>query len=231
MSTFVSAIIPAAGSATRMGGPVRKPLLTIGGRPILIHTLRNLVRVKAINEIIIVVNPKDVELVQKELGQELTSLRVSAVIAGGRHRFNSVQIGLRHVDKRCNLVLVHDAVRPFVAPELVRAVTARARKTGAAILAIPVTDTVKRVHLGRIAETVDRKPLWLAQTPQVFRRDILEAAYARPRPRWVSDDAQLVELLGRPVAIVPGSPLNLKITTPDDLLLAQALTERMANKL
>lgn len=223
MALFVSAIIPAAGRGVRMGGPVRKPLLTIGGRPILLHTLRNLVRVREIGEIILVVNPKDVQLVQKELGQELTDLRVSAVIAGGRERFDSVKRGLAHLDDRATLVLVHDAVRPFVPAKLIRQVIARAQKTGAAILAIPVNDTLKEVRGRRIKRTLERGSLWLAQTPQVFRRELIEKAYAGHKPAGVSDDARLIELMGKPVAVVAGSPLNFKITIPEDLVLARTL--------
>jgi 2-C-methyl-D-erythritol 4-phosphate cytidylyltransferase len=219
---YVSAIIAGAGLGKRMGGKVRKPLLTIDGRPILIYTLRNLVRVEAIREVILVVNPRDLELVQKELGQDLTSLRVKDVIPGGSHRFDSVKLGLKHVSDCADLVLIHDAVRPFAPPELIEKVIARAHSSGAAILATPVIDTVKRVRSSRISGTVDRASLWLAQTPQVFRRDIIQAAYDCRRPPKTSDDAQLVERTGRPVAVVPGSPLNFKITTPDDLELARA---------
>ena len=220
---FVSAIIAGAGLGKRMGGKVRKPLLTIEGRPILIYTLRNLVRVPAIREIILVVNRQDLQLVQKELGQDLTSLRVSDVIPGGSHRFDSVKLGLQHVNPRADLVLIHDAVRPFVPLDLLQKVIARANSTGAAILATPVIDTVKRGSQGRITGTIDRASLWLAQTPQVFRREIIQAAYDCRRPARTSDDAQLVERTGRRVAIVPGSPRNFKITTPEDLELARAI--------
>lgn len=220
---FVSAIIAGAGLGKRMGGKVRKPLLSIEGRPILIYTLRNLVRVPSIREIILVVNRQDLQLVQKELGQDLTRLRVVDVIPGGSHRFDSVKLGLQHVSPKADLVLIHDAVRPFVPIDLVHNVIARAHSTGAAILATPVIDTVKRVCQGRIADTVDRASLWLAQTPQVFRRDIIQAAYDCRRPARTSDDAQLVERSGRRVTIVPGSPRNFKITTPEDLDLARSL--------
>lgn len=220
---YVSAIIAGAGLGKRMGGKVRKPLLTIEGRPILIYTLRNLVRVESIREVILVVNKQDLALVQKELGQDLTSLRVSDVIPGGPHRFDSVKLGLKHVSEEADLVLIHDAVRPFVPPELVEKVIARAAATGAAILATPVIDTVKKVSQGRITGTVDRLNLWQAQTPQVFRREIIQAAYEVRHPDKTSDDAQLVERTGRRVAIVAGSPKNFKITTPADLELAKGV--------
>ncbi len=222
-SPFVSAIIAGAGLGKRMKTSVRKPLLTIDGRPILIYTLRNLIRVKSIREVILVVNPRDLQLVQKELGRDLTPLRVSAVIGGGSHRYDSVKLGLKRVSERADLILIHDAVRPFVPSGLVRKVITRARVTGAAILAIPVVDTVKHARRGRIIKTVDRSHLWLAQTPQVFKRELIEAAYARRRPVGISDDAQLVERMGRPVALVPGTPGNFKITTTDDLALARAI--------
>ena len=222
-SPFVSAIIAGAGLGKRMNTSVSKPLLTIGGRPILLYPLLNLIRVKSIREVILVVNPHDLQLVQKELGRDLTPLRVSAVIGGGSQRFDSVKLGLKRVSESAELILIHDAVRPFVPSGLVRKVITRARTTGAAILATPVINTVKQAHRGRIVKTVDRSSLWLAQTPQVFKRELIEAAYARRRPAGISDDAQLVEQMGQPVALVPGTPGNFKITTADDLALARAI--------
>ena len=219
----VSAIIAGAGSGKRMRSKVRKPLLTVDGRTILIYTLRNLVRVASVHEVILVVNPRDVQLIQKELGRDLTRLRVSAVIPGGPHSFDSVKLGLKHISDNAELVLIHDAVRPFVSPDLVRKVIRRAQSAGAASLATPVVDTVKHVRRGRIVKTVDRAPLWQAQTPQVFKRRIIEAAYARRRPAVVGDDAQLVEEAGGSGAIVPSTPAKLKITTPEDLELARAI--------
>jgi len=220
---YVSAIIAGAGLGKRMHTRVRKPLLTIAGRPILLYTLRNLVRVKSIREIILVVNHADVQLIQKELGQDLTRLRVSNVIPGGSQRFDSVKQGLKCISDDADLVLLHAAVRPFTPPELIHKVIAKAQSTGAAILATPVVDTLKQVRRSRITGTLDRTALWQAQTPQVFRRDIIQAAYAGKHLAGTSDDAQLVERTGRPVVVVPGSPRNFKITTPEDLDLARAM--------
>lgn len=228
MSRF-ALILPAAGLGTRMGG--RKSFLALAGRPILFHTLdRFLPFREQVCQTILVAHPDDVGAIGEQWGTTLRdAYGVTHVVAGGARRQDSVKAGLACLGPEAELVAIHDAVRPFVAPDAIAAALEAAEAVGAAIVATPMKPTVKRVADGRIAATVDRRGLWCAQTPQVFRRQLILDAYAaEPNGPDVTDDAQLVERLGHPVAIVPGSDLNLKITTPEDLHLAEAI---LAHKL
>jgi 2-C-methyl-D-erythritol 4-phosphate cytidylyltransferase len=148
-------------------------------------------------------------------------LKVAHRVPGGRRRQDSVREGLKAGG--CDWVVVHDGARPLVTPQLIEAGLAAAQETGAAVCALPAQDTVKRVdEEGRVVRTLDRRRLWLVQTPQVFRYDMLLDAHERSR-QPATDDAALVERLGQEVRVFPGSPRNLKVTTPDDLALAEAL--------
>jgi len=223
--TPTALLIPAAGLGARMGR--RKPFLELAGRPVLCHTLERFLPFRdVIVQTIVVLHPDDLPLAQAEWEAALReSYGVTHILPGGTRRQDSVQAGLACVEPRAGLVAIHDAVRPFVAPQAVAAALEAAEATGAAIVAAPMKPTVKRVADGRIAATVDRRDLWCAQTPQVFRRQLILDAYAAAERDGldVTDDAQLVEHIGHPVAVVPGSDLNLKITTPDDLALAHAI--------
>jgi len=206
-----------------MGG--RKTLLQLAGKPLLLHTLdRFLPFRERICQTIIVAHPGDLRAIEEILGESAAL----AVVPGGARRQDSVWAGLARLVPEAELVAIHDAVRPFVAPEAIAAALAAAEETGAAIVAAPMKPTVKRVADGRIVATLDRRDLWCAQTPQVFRRQLIfEAFQAATRDRFeATDDAQLVERLGRPVAIVPGSDLNIKLTTPEDLAVAEAILAR-----
>ncbi|WP_040667627.1 IspD/TarI family cytidylyltransferase, partial [Nitrolancea hollandica] len=154
-----------------------------------------------------------------------------AVCRGGATRQESVAAGITRLPATVDLVLIHDAARPLVTPELIRQGIAMARQHGSAVAAIPVVDTIKQVDPeGRVLATPDRATLYAAQTPQVFRRDWLAAAYKRARDLPVTDEASLLELAGLPVYIYPGSPENLKLTTPIDLLIAEALLSERASR-
>ncbi len=223
-------LLPAAGIGARMGG--RKTLLGLAGKPILLHTLdRFLPFRERMCQTIIVAHPDDVAAIEelRERGHSTfrrEKLNVPfSVVPGGERRQDSVRAGLACLRPEAELVAIHDAVRPFVAPAIIAGALDAAEATGAAIVATPMKPTVKRVAGGLIAATVDRRGLWCAQTPQVFRRRLILDAYAAAERDGLdaTDDAQLVERLGHPVAIVPGSDLNLKITTPEDLALAEAI--------
>jgi len=218
--TRFALLLPAAGLGARMGG--RKTLLALAGRPILRHTLERFAPFRGrICQTIVVAHPADLSAIERECPG-------ACVVAGGARRQDSVAAGLARVAPEADLVAIHDAVRPFVASAAIAAALEAAERVGAAIVATPMKPTVKRVAEGLIAATVDRHGLWCAQTPQVFRRPLLlEACAAAQREgAEVTDDAQLVERLGHPVAVVPGSDLNLKITTPEDLALAEAILAR-----
>ncbi|MFQ5956345.1 MAG: 2-C-methyl-D-erythritol 4-phosphate cytidylyltransferase [Candidatus Brocadiales bacterium] len=223
----VSIILAAAGLGVRMGGDVKKPYLLIKGKPIFQRSLEKFLDIKDVKEIILVVGPSELKDVIDQWNDEFAQYNVKVkIVAGGSRRQDSVYEALKHLEPQAEIVLVHDAVRPIVTKEMIEAVINRVITSGAAILAVPVTATVKEVEAGeRIIRTVNRDSLWMAQTPQGFRRDILQRAYDAllEEDVVVTDDAQAVERLGHPVEIVPGSHTNIKITTPEDLVLAEAL--------
>jgi 2-C-methyl-D-erythritol 4-phosphate cytidylyltransferase/2-C-methyl-D-erythritol 2,4-cyclodiphosphate synthase len=208
----VGAVIVAAGAGTRLPGAVPKPFLTLGGRSILDRTLGIFAGCEGVDRIVVVVAQEHVESTRRRVGGDAV-----AVVAGGPARRGSVAEGMR-VLADVGWIVVHDGVRPFATPTLVRRVLEAARRTGAATAALPVTDTLKLVEGDRVLQTVDRSRLVAVQTPQAFRAGLLREAHARvPLSEPVTDDAELVERLGAYVAVVPGDPANMKITTRQDL--------------
>lgn len=220
----IVAIVPAAGSGSRMGGSSPKQFLRLGGLPVLVRTLRILAGSRVVRGIVLVAPPAAVERTRRLLARHRVP-RVLAVVPGGAERQESVWLGLQAVPPAADLVVVHDGVRPFITGTLVRDVVEAARRFGAAICGIPVRETVKRHREGFVETTVDRGGLWLIQTPQAFRRTLLWEAHDKARRDGFlgTDDAVLVERLGVPVRMVAGLQENLKITTPDDLARARVL--------
>ena len=232
MREWVAAVVPAGGSGMRMGNDVPKQFLQLGGVPLLIHALRVLESSWTIAEIVVVVPRDAVTYCQQELLPQFALSKVSTVTAGGVRRQDSVWNGLQAVDERTKIVVVHDAVRPFVTGAMVEEVVEGARKQGAAIAAIPLHDTVKRAAPdGTIETTLDRQRLWSAQTPQAFKLELLLEAHRSSRQSGVeaTDDAFLVEQIGHHVAIVHGSPDNIKITRPEDLVMGEAILAARRN--
>lgn len=224
----VSALVVAGGRGTRMGQPVNKTLLELAGRPIIWHTVTRLAAVPAITELLLLVNEVDAPLLEGPLRRSLEEAGVDRVLLGGARRQDTVFNGVKNCRAGVDdLVLVHDGVRPFVRRAVIERVIERAAETGAAIAALPADATVKACEGTRISRTVPREGLWMAQTPQVFRKQLLAGAldYARMEGLDVTDDAQLLELQGHPVEVVTGNRANVKITTPDDLELARVLLE------
>jgi 2-C-methyl-D-erythritol 4-phosphate cytidylyltransferase len=220
----IAVLVPAAGEGTRLGG-TRKQFRRLGDRPLLVQTLLVFERHPAIGHLVVAVPEREVSTVSDRLqGQGLTKL--TAVVSGGDSREESVRHALRAVPAPVEIVLVHDAVRPFLAPDAVQAVVEGARTHGAAALAVPVADTLRRGTDGTFGDTVPRNGLYRMQTPQGFRRAWLEQAHravaSAPEP-VATDDVQLVQQSGHEVQIVEGSPRNFKITTPGDWHLAQQL--------
>ncbi len=217
-------VIPAAGVGRRMGGRVHKPFLDLGGEPILLRTLRCFARFPGMAARVLVLHADDIPWVTRRWGEAIRSLGVTAIVAGGARRQDSVENGLVALPDAVRVVLVHDAVRPFVPREVIRRVADAARCTGAALAALPVVDTVKEVDGSRIVRTIPRERIWLAQTPQGFRVDALKEAFALARRRGIdaTDECVLLERLGRPVEVVEGHPANVKITTPRDLRVARS---------
>jgi 2-C-methyl-D-erythritol 4-phosphate cytidylyltransferase len=202
----------------------KKPFIPLENRAVWLHSAEKFLGRSDVKQTILVISPEDRDDFYAKFGANVAILGIEVVI-GGSDRSESVANALARVRPDIEYVAVHDAARPCLASEWIDAVFAAAQKTGAAILAIPVTGTLKRVTQNhQIQETVSRQNLWEAQTPQVFRRELLMQAYAQRSGAPATDDAELVERMGHPVAVVEGSPINLKITTKGDLrLAAQAL--------
>ncbi|MCJ7821802.1 MAG: 2-C-methyl-D-erythritol 4-phosphate cytidylyltransferase, partial [Armatimonadetes bacterium] len=218
----------AAGRGERLRSPENKAFVSLSGRPLVAHTLDALRASGALDEIVLVVAPEDVERARRSLLQPGRD-RGERVVAGGETRQASVRAGLAEVSPACDLVLVHDAARPFVTSELVRACLEAAAAHGAAVSALPATDTVKEVGPeGVVTATLDRSRLWLVQTPQAFRRELLMEAHEAAAGAGVTgtDDASLVERIGHSVHVVLGDFGNMKITHPEDVRRSEhALSE------
>jgi 2-C-methyl-D-erythritol 4-phosphate cytidylyltransferase len=213
------AIIPAAGRGLRLGLPTPKQFLEFHQKPLLIHTLATIAAAPFIDALVLAV-PGDFLIEAQALVADYFGHAPSVtVIAGGKERQDSVWNALQVVPEACDLVLIHDGVRPLVTRQLLEDAWRAAQQTGAVIAAIPATDTVKRVRDGLVNETLSREEIWLVQTPQVFRCDLLRRAYEESRRcGWsATDDASLVERIGVTVSVVAGDRTNLKITTPEDL--------------
>jgi 2-C-methyl-D-erythritol 4-phosphate cytidylyltransferase len=229
MKTVV--ILPAAGLGTRMGrnsaetGTSRKQFMLLEGSPILVHTVRKFAATERVFQIVVAVRSEDLGWVSEMLAGEFDASRVR-VVEGGDTRQLSVENALRAVDPDTELVAVHDAVRPFIDLETIHKVFDEAAETGAAIVAVPAVDTVKQVSRGtervRVRATLPREKLVMAQTPQVFRYDLLMRAFesAREDGFIATDESSMVERLDVEVTVVPGSDRNIKITRPSDMDLA-----------
>jgi 2-C-methyl-D-erythritol 4-phosphate cytidylyltransferase len=239
----VSVILPAAGLGTRMGravpekaGTSRKQFMLLDGLPILLHTIRKFVSSPAVTEIVVALRAEDIEWVRELLRAEKSGKPVR-LVEGGDSRQASVENALATLGSGTELVAVHDAVRPFIEHSVLEKVFAEAEESGAAIVGIVPVDTVKQVHRNKIRQTIPRERLILAQTPQVFRFDLLKTAFAKAREDGFAgtDESSLVERLDQvEVSVVPGSDRNLKITKPSDmdlarLFLAEELTAKVGS--
>jgi 2-C-methyl-D-erythritol 4-phosphate cytidylyltransferase len=222
----VGVVLVAAGQGTRFGGGLPKQYRLLQGVPVLLHALRHFTAHPEVRQVAVVVPPADAasppEFLREVAGGPVT------LVAGGAERSDSVAAGLAALGASCEVVLVHDAARPFVSRDVIDAVIAHARRGDGAIAAVPLSDTLKEAAEDdgtRVARTVPRDRLWRAQTPQGFPRALLVSALdaARRRGLAVTDDAMLVESQGGTVRLVPDTPRNLKITTADDLALAERL--------
>jgi len=229
----ISVIVPAAGSGKRMGkNSTPKAFIRLNGKPLITHILDKFTRLPAVREIIIAVNQNYWRNAKRlvsgyKINQSANrSLPEIKLIQGGKERCDSVFNALKVTDPGSRLILIHDAARPLVKKEDIIRLIKTVRKSGAAILAAPVVDTIKRVNQkGCIKETLPRHELWSAQTPQGFKRNILIKAYNKSlkERKIITDDSYLVEKLGYPVKVVLGSYENIKITTPYDKIFAQDL--------
>jgi len=222
----VGAIIAAAGFGRRMKADRPKQLLALNGIPIIIHTIRKF-DISRVIDYIIVTAPRESVIEVSELVKSAEFQKPVIVVQGGERRQDSVASGLNHLQPGTDIVAVHDGVRPFVSTDDIENAVRQAERTGAAVLVVPIVDTVKQVEKDVIDSTLTREHLVLAQTPQVFRTEILKQAFDRAAKDeyYGTDESSLVERLGHPVAIVRGSERNIKITRPSDLSLARAFLE------
>lgn len=220
-----SAVIVAAGSARRMEG-IDKILAMLGELPVLVHTLYAFQDCPDVQEVVVVTRGELLPEVGR-LCKEYALDKVTKVIVGGSERIHSVYAGLREVNPKADLIAIHDGARPFITQQVLRETIDKAKKTGAAAPAIPLIDTIKRAEDGLTVETVDRSQLWAVQTPQVFEGGLIRAALEKAEGDGenLTDDCAAVERLGMKVSLTAGSRENIKITTPFDLVLGEAILE------
>jgi 2-C-methyl-D-erythritol 4-phosphate cytidylyltransferase len=219
----VVALLLAAGRGERLGHELPKAFVPLAGRPLLLHALEALAAAPEVDAVIPVVAAAELPRLQALLAEWGPQPKLAAAVAGGAERQDSVRAGVQALPPGASLVAMHDAARALLRPAAVSRVVAAARRSGAAILAVPVPDTIKRVAAGRIVETPARAECWAAQTPQVFRTEILREALAKAAAeRYLgTDDAELVERLGVTVQVVEGDIDNFKLTHPEDLAMAE----------
>lgn len=219
-------VIPAAGQGKRMNAGKNKQFIELEQAPIIIHTLKVFEEHSMCTGIILVINEQEKEDFQKLLDEYHIS-KIKYLVSGGSERQFSVYNGLQAVDAG-EFVLVHDGARPFISHQRIEDLLHKASESGAATLAVPVKDTIKRVKNGVVVETVERSTLWSVQTPQAFLLPLVIDAHlqANQENYLGTDDASLIERAGKPVSIVLGDYTNIKITTPEDLLIAKAILDR-----
>lgn len=227
-----SLIIVAGGFSVRMGGGVRKPYLHIDGKPIFFYTLDTYSKVSSIGQVVFVVNALDIQMVKEKWGEHMKrEYNVTDIVTGGERRQDSVYNGLKQVKSNSDVVLIHDCVRPFISQKIIKQIIQKSYDCGAAIAAVPVKDTIKEsgyINKSVVRRTVPRENLWAAQTPQGFKRDIIVNAYdvLQDNDFDATDDAQVVERFGYSVELVHGSYNNIKITTQEDLKMAEAFLKQ-----
>ena len=222
----IAAIITTAGQGKRMGGDKPKQYLDIAGRPIIVHTLERFAEVQRLGHLIVVVPPADANSFKNDILERYGFPGHWRVVAGGAARQDSVMNGLTALPDDVDVILVHDGVRPFIDPEIIEKSIDAAAEFGACVVAMPLKETIKRVgDENTVSETIDRRVLWGAQTPQTFKASLLREAYESAfRDKVVgTDEAMLVERIGHKVKVIKGDYRNIKITTTDDLVLAEAI--------
>lgn len=225
-----SVVIAAAGSGSRMGMNKNKQFLDIAGKPVLARTIQAFENCKLVDEIIIIAAEPEVEYCNKNIVEKYRLRKVKSVICGGEFRQQSVYNGLMQVSSDCDIVLIHDGARPFIDCKSICECIKAAEEAGAACIAVPVKDTIKRVDdEGFVEGTLDRRCLWAMQTPQAFQYNLIIEAHRNAMIEGYvgTDDAVLVERIGHRVKLVTGSYYNIKITTKEDLAIAEGISTVM----
>jgi 2-C-methyl-D-erythritol 4-phosphate cytidylyltransferase len=224
------AIILAGGAGKRMGATTNKQFLLINNKPIIVHTLEIFENCRSIDNIFLVVNQKDLPVIQKEILETYRFNKVTKLVIGGRLRQDSVRNGLEAIESPCDIVVIHDGARPFVSPSFIEKGIFLMEMFDAVIPGIPARDTIKAVSKeGFVSKTLPRDSLWQVQTPQTFKYELIMKAYREGMAKklYGFDDATFVEHLGKKVKVIEGSPYNMKITTPEDLIIAQGILSQL----
>lgn len=225
----VTALIPAAGMGRRMGRSVPKQFLQLGDMPMLAHTLLSFQRAAEVDEIIPILAREDMQACLRDIIERYHITKVKTLVAGGKERQDSVYNGIKKIDEETTVVIVHDGVRPFVMQEMIKTVIEYAKRGECVAVGVPLKDTVKEVDAeGIVKHTLDRSRLWAIQTPQAFPAAVLKRVYEESYRKkfFGTDDAMLAERLGIKVRVIMGSYENIKITTPEDLILAEEILKR-----
>ncbi len=224
------AIILAGGTGKRMGTSTNKQFLLLDNKPIIVHTLQIFEECRAIDGIYLVVNQKDLPLMQEEILETYKFDKIMKLVIGGRLRQDSVKNGLEAIEHPCDTVVIHDGARPFVSPSFVEKGISLMEMFDAIIPALPVKDTVKVVSKeGFVTKTLERDSLWHVQTPQIFKYNTIIKAYREGMAKklYGYDDATFLEHMGKKVKVIEGSPYNIKITTPEDLTIARGMLSQL----
>ncbi len=228
---MVGVILPAAGTGNRFGE--KKQFITLGTRPLYLHALQPFLSIEDVKEIVIAVPEEDRFRVEKEILPYKLSAEIK-VVSGGERRQDSVQSALRALSDRCTVICIHDVARPFITADIIEKCVQGCDANDGAITAIPANDTLKQVDKSthHIESTLDRERIWHAQTPQAFKRTILQHALQNANEKNLTgtDEAALAEVLGYTIAVVPGSPLNQKITTQEDWEIAEAILHQQRER-
>ncbi|HOC46178.1 MAG: 2-C-methyl-D-erythritol 4-phosphate cytidylyltransferase [Syntrophorhabdaceae bacterium] len=228
------AIILAGGAGKRMGTATNKQFLVIENKPIIVHTLQIFEDCRAIDGIYLVVNQKDLPLIQEEILETYKFNKIMKLVIGGKLRQDSVRNGLEAIEHACDIVVIHDGARPFITPTFIEKGIFLMEMYDAVIPALPMQDTVKVISKeGFVVKTLARESLWHVQTPQTFKYPLIVKAYREgmARKHYGYDDATFVEHLGKKVKVIEGSPYNMKITTPEDLTIARGLLSQLKGNL
>ncbi|MBR34722.1 MAG: 2-C-methyl-D-erythritol 4-phosphate cytidylyltransferase [Nitrospinae bacterium] len=234
MTKKTSAIIPAAGQGRRMGKGRKKQFLMLGQVPIIVHTLQTFQDSASINEIILVVPDDGIDYCKQEIVNSFKFTKVKKIVSGGDKRQESVFNGLKSISREIDLVVVHDGVRPFLSKPILENSIKKAKEKGSVVVAIPVKDTLMKISdQGMVIEGQNRDSIWRIQTPQVFKKEILISAFEKALKNNFcgTDESTLVTRLGIPVYVVNGSELNIKITTPEDILLGESILKAFSAQL
>ncbi|KAB3533599.1 2-C-methyl-D-erythritol 4-phosphate cytidylyltransferase [Alkaliphilus pronyensis] len=229
MSNKNYAIVVAAGKGRRLGGKINKQYIEIYNKPIVAYTLEVFQRCEMIEGIVLVVGEKEIDFCKKEIVEKYGFTKIISVLAGGKERINSVHNGLKELPDQCEIVSIHDGARPFVTNEMINKSIIAAQEVGGAIVAVPVKDTIKAINSNmEVEKTIDRGKLWSVQTPQSFRFNQLKELYSKylENGKDITDDAMLFEREGYPIKVIKGSYENIKITTPEDLFMAEEILRR-----